>query len=396
MMTAPTAPHRTPSGSAAGVVALALALVLSACSSGTTSSSGSSAGGGSGGPSAQQLTALQGMVDQAMQVPTFQSPGPPIQNMSSLAGKKVMVIPTASQLPVCDQIGKDIVGLSQKVGMQGTYFANSGGASGWIPGMQQAISQKYNAIVLVCGIDPNLIKPQVQQATQAGIAVIDSGLGDTEEGGKDPLVTAQTNIPDAESIRRSVDVAFLDHKSSPFDVFMVTSNEVPTSVVMEKAIRDEFSKYCPGCHIQSTSIAVPDWGTKIQSAVNSAVLANPKIKAVIPIFDGMVPPASAAIKAAGKSDVYLYGDYGGTPAYIKEMGKSIPMHSDTGPTHLWRAYATTDQMLRVLTGSGAVDPNKDLDPHRLWTLKNASEVTGANDGFGTDFVTQYDKLWGMG
>ena len=388
----------------AAVSAVGLSLALTGCgavsssddASGSSSSASSGGGGGSaGGPSQEQLTELKKLVSAAQAVPTFQAPGPAFDT-SSVKGKKVMVIPTASQLPVCDQIGKDIVGLAKDVGMTGTYFQNSGGAAGWIPGMQQAISQKYDAIVLVCGIDPNLITPQVRAATDAGIAVIDSGLGDTEDGGTDPLVTAQTNIPNAESIRRSVDVALIEHNGSPFDAYMVTSNEVPSSVAMAKAVTDEFAKYCPACKLTSTSVAVPDWATKVQPAVNSALLANPKIKAVIPIFDGMVPPAAAAVTASNKSDVFLYGDYGGTPAYIKEMGKSIPMHSDTGPTHLWRAYATTDQMLRVLTKAGAVDPNKAMDPHRVWTLDNKDDVNGPNDGFGTDFVTQYKKLWGLG
>lgn len=397
-----TVAHRTLALTAASAVGLTLALsgcgaVSSSTDSAGSSGSGSSgsSGGKSGGPTSDQLSELKKLVADAQAAPPFQAPGPAF-DVSSVKGKKVMVIPTASQLPVCDQIGKDIAGLAEDVGMTGTYFQNSGGASGWIPGMQQAVSQKYDAIVLVCGIDPNLITPQVRAATDAGIAVIDSGLGDTEDGGTDPLVTAQTNIPNAESIRRSVDVALIEHNGDPFDVFMVTSNEVPSSVVMEKAIRDEFAKYCPGCGIKSTSVAVPDWATKVQPEVNSALLANPKIKAVIPIFDGMVPPAAAAVTASGKSDVFLYGCYGGTPAYVKEMGATIPMHSDTGPTHLWRAYAAMDQTLRVLTKAGAVDPDKAMDPHRVWTLDNKDEVNGPNDGFGTEFETEYKKLWGLG
>jgi ribose transport system substrate-binding protein len=375
-------------------LAAGLVLATAACGSGDDAGSASGGGGGGGGPSAEQLEELEQLVSAAQEVPVYEDPGPPV-DLSSLAGQKVMVIPTASQLPVCDQIGKDIAELAEEVGMTGTYFENSGGPQGWIPGMQQAVSQDYDAIVLVCGIDPNLITPQVQAATDAGIAVIDSGLFDTEDGGTDPLVTAQTNIPNAESIRRSVDVAFLDNGEEPFDVVMVTSDEVPAGVKMEEAIRDEFATYCPGCEIQKVNVAIPDWGTKIQGEVSSALLANPDIKAVIPIFDGMVPPAGAAVTASGRDDVFLYGCYGGTPAYISEMGESIPMRSDTGPTHLWRAYATADQMFRVLTGGEALDPNDAFDPHRLWTLDNKDDVTGENDGFGTEFVTGYRTLWGL-
>jgi ribose transport system substrate-binding protein len=394
MSTRPRGIHPTARRARPLVAAAAVAVVLTtaACSSGSGGSSAS--GSSSGGPTAEQLTKLQSLVDTAKKVPPYKAPGPAV-NLSSLAGKKVMVIPTASQLPVCDQIGKDIAGLAKEVGMTGTYFENSGGPQGWIPGMQQAVSQNYNAIVLVCGIDPNLIKPQVKAATDAGIAVIDSGLYDTQDGGTDPLVTAQTNIPNAESIRRSVDVAFLDNKQKPFDAVMVTSDEVPAGVKMGKAIEDEFKTYCPGCHIQKVNVAIPDWGTKIQGEVSSALLANPNIKAVLPIFDGMVPPAGAAVTASNKKDVFLYADYGGTPAYIKQMGGSIPMHSDTGPTHLWRAYATSDQMFRVLTTGKGLDPNAAFDPHRLWTLDNKGDITGPNDGFGTDFVTGYRKLWGL-
>lgn len=370
---------------------VALTLVVTACSSGSTGSSSSS-----GGLSPDQLTQLQSLVDEASQVPQFVAPGPAF-DISKAKGKRVFVIPTASQLPVCDQIAKDVVQLSEKVGMSGTYFQNSGGPSGWIPGIQQAISQHYDAIVLICGINPDLIKPQLQAATAAGISVIDSGLGDIEADGSNtnPLVTAQTNLPGATDMRRSVDVAILEHQGKPFNVLEITSNDVPASIRNEAAIRDEFAKYCADCKIKTQNVPVPDWATKVQSTVSSGILADPSIKVVLPMFDGMVPPAAAAIKAAGKTDVKLYGCYGGTPEYVLQMGKDLPMNSNIGPTHLWRAYATMDQTLRVLSGAGAVPPDKNSDPSRLWTLANHEHAADVNGGFGTDFPSGYEKLWGL-
>lgn len=378
----------------AAAVAVALALTTAACGSDSGGSSGGgSAGGGEGGPSAEQLAELEELVAAAQEVPVYEDPGPPL-DLSSLAGKKVMIIPVASQLPVCDQIGKDIAELAEEVGMTGTYFENSGGPPGWIPGMQQAISQDYDAIIHVCAWDPELIRPQMEEATEAGIAVISSGLGDTEDGGQHPLVTAQTNIPTGESMRRSVDVAILEHEGEPFDSILITSDEIPLSVKMEESLRDEFETYCPACNLTKINIAVPDWATRVQPEVNSALLANPTVDSVILMFDGMVPPGAAAIAASGR-EAFIYGAYGGTPEYVAEMGESIPMRSDTGPTHLWRAYATADQMFRVLTTGEGIDPNDAYDPHRLWTLDNKDEVTGENDGFGTDFVTGYRTLWGL-
>ncbi|MEP9382391.1 sugar ABC transporter substrate-binding protein [Nocardioides cheoyonin] len=382
------------------VAAAAAAATLAACGAVDTGSGASGSdddldSSDTGFLSQAQYDQLSSIVDKAEAVPQFVSPGKAF-DISKAKGKRLFVIPTASQLPVCQQIAESIVKLAPKVGMSGKVFDNSGGASGWIPGIQQAISQHYDAIVLVCGIDPNLIGPQLQAAKRAGIAVIDSGLTDIEKGeATNPLVTAQTNLPNMEAMRWAIDKAILDNRKEPFHAFVITSNDVPSGVDMYGALKGEFKKYCPDCKVTTTNIAVPDWATKVQSAVSSALQANPDIKAVIPIFDGEVPPAAAGIRASGRDDVFIYGAYGGTPEYVKAMGDSIPMKADVGPTQLWRAYATMDQTLRVLSGAGAVPPSKDGDPSRLWTLSNHDEVTKVNNGFGTDFQTEYEKLWGV-
>src|SRR4051812_23038230 len=76
--------------------AVALALATAACGSDSGGGGGSESGGG-GGPSADQLDEIQQLVDTAQEAPTYEDPGPPV-DLTSLAGQKVMVIPTASQL----------------------------------------------------------------------------------------------------------------------------------------------------------------------------------------------------------------------------------------------------------------------------------------------------------
>lgn len=395
-------PHR-PSWGRSRISAIALAasaILLAGCGAVSTGASGSDNGdqlksSDTGFLSQAQYDQLSATVKKAEAVPQFKKPGPAF-DISKAKGKRLFIIPTASQLPVCEQIAQSIKKLAPKVGMTGHVFDNSGGASAWIPGIQQAISQHYDAIVMICGIDPHLIGPQLQAAKKAGVAVIDSGLTDTEKGDAfDPLVTAQTNVPNMEAMRWSVDKAILDNRAKPFHYFVITSNDNPSGVDMYGALKQEFAKYCPKCTATVTNIAVPDWATKVQSAVSSALQAHPDIKVVIPLFDGEVPPAAAGIKASGHQDVYIYGAYGGTPEYIKQMGSGLQMKADVGPTQLWRAYGTLDQTLRVLSGNKPLGASKDGDPSRLFTLDNYKQNAGVNGGFGTSFVTGYQKLWGI-
>ena len=39
--------------------------------------------------------------------------------------------------------------------------------------------------------------------------------------------------------------------------------------------------------------------------------------------------------------------------------------------------------------------NAQGDPSRLFTIKNYKQAANANNGFGTAFITGYDKLWGL-
>jgi hypothetical protein len=52
-----------------------------------------------------------------------------------------------------------------------------------------------------------------------------------------------------------------------------------------------------------------------------------------------------------------------------------------------------DQTLRVLSGAGAVPPDKETDPSRLWTSQNYQHAADVNGGFGTEFPSGYEKLW---
>lgn len=372
------------------VVGAVLGLLAAACSSGSVGS----AGGDVPGLSAADLASLQSVVDRAGEVPQFVAPGPAF-DIAKARGKSVFVIPVASQVDACDQTAKDVAALADKVGMSATYYHSDGTPSAWASGMQRAISQQYDAIVLVCGIDPDVIGPQVRAATAAGIAVIDSGLPAASDGGRtSPSLTARTNIPNAGSIRESVDVAILDHQGKPFHALEITANDVPSSVVMDRAVRDEFTKYCPACRLDSVDIPVSDWATKVQSVVGSAI-ADPGVQAVVPIFDGMAQPAIAALKSSSRTDVKLYGCYGATPDYVLEMAPDVPISSDVGPAHLWRAYAAMDQTLRVLSGVPPLPPDKETEPSRLWTLANHQQAAEVNDGFGDAFPAGYEKLWGL-
>jgi ribose transport system substrate-binding protein len=339
------------------------------------------------------MAVLRQMIAAAERVPEWSPPGPAF-DASAAAGKSLFVMPVSSQLPVCDQVSKDMVAIAERVGMTATYFENDGQTASWVQGISQALSRGYDAIALVCGINPDALAPQMQQARDAGVPVVDLHLSDVSVPAND-LIAAQTSGEFARSMRLAAASALVSSDGAPLDALVITSNENPPSVTMQQAATDAFAEYCgDACEVRVENVPIPDWATKVQSTVSSALVADRDIRAVIPVYDGMIPPAVAAVQGSGVAGAKVY-TFGGTPEYVTLMGNGAPIGGNNGPQHLWMAYSGMDQVLRLLSGQPAVPAADEYAPYRLWTPNNWSEINGPNQGFGTAFEPGYLKLWGL-
>ena len=82
-------------------------------------------------------------------------PGPAFDAKAKAGGKTIFVIPASSQVPFVSTIANHIKrDRARSAGVKVTIWQNQGQPSQWVQGMNAAIAQKANAIVLLAGNDP--------------------------------------------------------------------------------------------------------------------------------------------------------------------------------------------------------------------------------------------------
>jgi ribose transport system substrate-binding protein len=72
---------------------------------------------------------------------------------------------------------------------------------------------------------------------------------------------------------------------------------------------------------------------------------------------------------------------------------------DAGENINWLAYATIDQVGRVITHSPIIKSGNEETPLRVFSKANINQAgtpPTANLGYGTAYVKGYNKLWGLG
>ncbi len=388
--TSAAAPAGTTAGSAAPADTTAGS---TADSTGDTTGDSAASGGTEGGVSPEKLDELKAEVAAAAEAPEFKPQGPAF-DVSSLAGKKIFSMPVASSLTGCDNMAQWVVGIAQSVGMEDSfYYQNDGGPQAWQAGMEQAINGGYDGVALVCGIDPNALTPQMEQAREMGISVVDMHLADVSVPA-DPLIAGQTNGEFNKAMRMGVYSALIASNGEPIDVFMITANENPPSVGMEQEVQDVLDELCTACTFSSQNVPIPDFfGGAGQSTIDAALVANPDLDAVFLSYDFMAPVVEGSIKANG-SDAKIYAFGGDFPVVSTMTAADSAMGTDMGPDFLWMAYSGADQLFRAMTGEPVIPSDEAFAPYRLWTSENAGEKgeePGA--GFGDAFLQGYYDLW---
>ena len=319
-------------------------------------------------------------------------------DISSLKGKKVMIVPGVSALAACTEIAQAAAQLAKAAGMIPTIFENQGTTAEHNAAIENAIHQGYAAVMMGCAYDPTTNAPAIAQAIKAGLKFSFYGLTPAQQ---EAIKVNYVNVdPYALDAKLSVDQAVQASGGKPFTALSITSNATAATALMRDAMNAELAKVCPQCKVNEVNVEVPQWTTNIAGAVSSALLQHPDTTVLFPYYAGMLTYVLQGMQSAHKTTgVTAYLNFGGGTPFIKlqtqEPGKSI-IQGQLGGYPPWTGYLMFLQLARNMTGLPPLGTaqNQVAGPNRLVTPDNAVDVltTGGN---GTDWVNGFRGLLGL-
>jgi ribose transport system substrate-binding protein len=376
------------------VVAMLTAIAAGCGGQDGTKPAGDTTTGSSGGC---RLAYATKQIDDHKGIADWAYPGRPF-DAKKAAGKTIFSIQENSTNPFTNTVVAGMKDVAGKVGMKVIDYPNQGQRTEWIQGIQQAISQKADVIVLSGGtIGPVYFREQALAAARAGIpivTVVDRDLSQDPE----PNAAARVGQPYAEAARLDADWIIKQTKCDA-NVLVLTSNEVIAGDIGSKAAQDEFDKYCgDGCKTKFVNVPLSEWSTKIGTTTQTEVASNPDLNYVFPLYDPMAQFVVPGIQLGGGITRVKVATYNGTPGILRmiQTGDTVEMIVGENETHL--GYAAMDQAMRLTTG---VHPIADGDygiPLRVFDDSNVDE-TGDPPGYGVGYGDQWRagflKAWGL-
>lgn len=339
------------------------------------------------------LAEAKALVDKHLQVPQFEATMPAF-DASCANGKKLLSIPVSSTIPFVQGVEVALEETGKQLGMTVMHWKNQGNPTQWVQGVEYAISNKFDAIDLFGGIIPSSIGPQVKAARDAGIKIFGASYSDTTQEG-DPL--ADVTLAQPYSKAGEIIGAWIAAKTEgKANVLIIGSDDIQQSQPFAEAIGAALDKMCAGgCSHKYVNVNIPDWATKIQSTVQSALLADPTISYVVPLYDSMSQFVLPALAITGKKDDVKIATFNGTPEVL-DMVRNGDVEMDVGESLSWMARSMLDGYMRGMCG---MDGGKELNvPLRIFAKDNATEAgvpAAFNQGYGDSDVAGYNALWGV-
>ena len=369
-----------------GLMIVAFAAV--GCGSSSSSSSTSPAASSSAASGADQAHA-QAALAPLSALPTFEAPGPAFDAKAVMAGKSIESIPGTGTDPFYVQMNKGMSVAAKAVGYPFNVWNNQGQLTQYQQGFSNAITKKVSLIDLLAGPDPNALKPQIDEEKAAGLLVVSSHLSGLEQ----TVPNVSYNLPIDYKHAGELLADWVITKDTKAHVLVIVSDEIVSTKAMRDGISSEFDTYGgPDIKYTFVNVPIPDWGTKVKPAVQSAIVADPQLTYVVCIYDSMsqfVTPAIDATNSAGKVKVI---GFNGTP-FVLDLVRTGKVEADIGESLNWAGMAIADAEMRLIGGKGQV-ASMNI-PFRLFTKDNAAEAgvpAEFSKGYG-DFIDQYLTLW---
>ena len=343
------------------------------------------------GPAHADLDAARALVAQHRAMPAFTPPGPPFDAKQCMADKSMFVIPLSSANPFNVAIGTAMQSAAKMVGFRMNVLENQAKMDQWVQGMSSAVAQHYSLIDLMGGIPPAALGPQIKEARDKGVKVTTTHLYDVTQDIPASLdASTRTNYTEAGKIMAAWAIA---HTGGHVDAVIIGSDEVVPTKPFVKAIEDYLTANCPQCRFQYINVPFPEWGSKIQPGVQSAIIADPAINYILPIYDNMAQFVVPALRITNRQDKVKIATYNGSPGML-DLLRQGAIEMDVGESLGWVGMAGVDASMRLLCGKGKItDSNAPLLIFDKDNIATAGTPANYDKGYGDVHVAGFRKLW---
>ena len=343
-------------------------------------------------PVAEGLERAKAVVEAHRSLPAYTPNGEPFDIRAVAAGKRMLSIPNTSSNQFLKGIIAREIEVGKEIGLEVREWENQGQPSQWVQGIEYAIANNFDIVDLISGVNPDVIEPQLEAAAKAGVRVFTSHFYDPSQP-ENPLLAGDLPFKfyDQGWIMGNWMIAQTEGNGH---AIVVKSDEVPPTEPLVRGIRDAIEQNCPNCTItQEINVGITEWGTKIQPSVQAALIANPNVNFVLPIYDSMSQFVVPAVELTGKSDSVKIATGNGTP-FVLDFIREGKVDMDVGESLDWVARATIDGYMRNLAG---LPMPEDLGVPLYIFDKTNVETAGvpavANQGYGEDYVKGFHETW---
>ena len=134
----------------------------------------------------------------------------------------------------------------------------------------------------------------------------------------------------------------------------------PSDVAQAKGQKDELARLCPTCKLKQESVLISNFPTTVPPIVQTAIRADPKLNWFFPTFDALNLYVVPAVTQAGAADRVQSTSHNAIAANLKYVLKGQVQTASIGENTTWWAYATADNLARLMVGQ-AGDPRRE-DP----------------------------------
>ena len=263
----------------------------------------------------------------------------------------------------------------------------------WAQGISTAIAESYSLIDLQGGLPPEFMAPQIGEAQAAGLKVTATLNWDATTQATPHFMDGAANT-DYVTVGNIIAAWAMVQTEGKVNALVLGPDEITPTAPLRDAIIGYLTENCPDCKTTYINLPMNDWATQGHPAVQNAILADPTINYVLPVYGSISGFIVPAIQIAGSAAKIV--SYNGTPFVLDMMRDGDIVEMEVGESLGWVGMAGVDANMRLLCGLPAVTQLNT--PAFIFTDANvatAGNPATFNDGYGDVHIAGFQALWGI-